>query len=46
MYAAAYLVVLLLISDVPVSLAIVSAVAVIMFASSLPISFSGWGFAS
>ena len=35
----AYLVVLLLISDVPVSLAIVSAVAVIMFASSLPISF-------
>ena len=39
----AYLVILLLISDVPLSLAIVSAVAVIMFASSLPISFSGWG---
>ena len=40
---AAYLVLLLLIADAPLSLAIVSAIAVIMFASSLPISFSGWG---
>lgn len=39
----AYLVVLIQIAGIPLSLAVVSAIAVIMFASSLPISISGWG---
>ena len=40
---AAYLVILFQVGDVPFSLAIVSAITVVMFAASLPISFSGWG---
>lgn len=39
----AYFVVLIQIGDVPLSIAIVSAITVVMFAASLPISFSGWG---
>ncbi|MFT5181948.1 MAG: hypothetical protein ACI8S3_001834 [Alphaproteobacteria bacterium] len=40
---AAYLVILTQVGEVRSSLAIVSAIAVVMFAASLPISFSGWG---
>ncbi|NNE83267.1 MAG: flippase-like domain-containing protein [Alphaproteobacteria bacterium] len=40
---AAYLVILMQVGGISSSLAIISAIAVVMFAASLPISFSGWG---
>jgi uncharacterized membrane protein YbhN (UPF0104 family) len=40
---AAYLVILMQVGGTSSSLAIISAIAVVMFAASLPISFSGWG---
>lgn len=40
---AAYLVILMQVGEMRSSLAIISAIAVVMFAASLPISFSGWG---